>query len=371
MGDRAARPEPGDRLGRGAGVERGDRVRARPPRVRRIRRRSVGFWLPSFRSTIRSCSATCKPRSRRYDRRSPSGRRICVHGDYDVDGICATALAVLVLRELDADVTWHLPSRFEEGYGIARETISRVAEDGVGLLLTVDCGITAVDEVAEATRLGLEVIVTDHHRPGETLPDCPVVATRPSRYPFPELCGTGVVLKLGEALLGADHPALREAPRPRCARDDRRRRPARRREPRARRRRAPRARLHETSRSARADEERASRPRSGGRGRGRIPARATDQRCRASRSPGRRARARPHGRRRAGALARRRARGAEPRAPGGRGPDPARGRERRSSRCPSRSAGAAATSSGTRAGTRASSASSRHAWSSATGARSS
>ncbi len=138
------------------------------------------------------------------------GRRICVHGDYDVDGICATALAVLVLRELDADVTWHLPSRFEEGYGIARETISRVVEDGVGLLLTVDCGITAVDEVAEATRLGLEVVVTDHHRPGETLPDCPVVATRPSRYPFPELCGTGVVLKLGEALLGADHPALRK-----------------------------------------------------------------------------------------------------------------------------------------------------------------
>ena len=136
------------------------------------------------------------------------GRRICVHGDYDVDGICATALAVLVLRELDADVVWHLPSRFEEGYGIARETISRVAEDGVGLLLTVDCGITAVEEVADAKRLGLEVIVTDHHRPGETLPDCPVVATRPSQYPFPELCGTGVVRKLGEALLGADHPAL-------------------------------------------------------------------------------------------------------------------------------------------------------------------
>ncbi|HET9436857.1 MAG TPA: single-stranded-DNA-specific exonuclease RecJ [Gaiellaceae bacterium] len=138
-----------------------------------------------------------------------SGARICVHGDYDVDGICATALAVLLLRELGADVGWHLPSRFEEGYGVSRDTLARLADDGVGLVLTVDCGITAVEEVAEARQRGLDVVVTDHHRPGEALPDCPIVATRPSSYPFPELCGTGVVYKLGAALLGADHPALR------------------------------------------------------------------------------------------------------------------------------------------------------------------
>jgi single-stranded-DNA-specific exonuclease len=138
-----------------------------------------------------------------------AGTQICVHGDYDVDGICATALAVLVLRELGADVVWHLPSRFEEGYGVSRDTLAKLAEDGIGLVLTVDCGITAVEEVAEAKALGLEVIVTDHHRPGETLPACPIVATRPSPYPFPELCGTGVVRKLGEALLGPDHPALK------------------------------------------------------------------------------------------------------------------------------------------------------------------
>jgi len=137
------------------------------------------------------------------------GARICVHGDYDVDGICATALAVLILRELDADVVWHLPSRFEEGYGVSTETLDRLAEDGVGLVLTVDCGITAVAEIAAAKASGLEVVVTDHHRPGDTLPDCPIVSTRPSQYPFPELCGTGVVYKLGEALLGGDHPALR------------------------------------------------------------------------------------------------------------------------------------------------------------------
>jgi single-stranded-DNA-specific exonuclease len=133
-----------------------------------------------------------------------AGTRICVHGDYDVDGICATALAVLTLRSLGADVVWHLPSRFEEGYGVSRDTLARLAEDGVGLVLTVDCGITAVEEVAEARALGLEVIVTDHHRPGEQLPECPIVATRPSDYPFPELCGTGVVWKLAEALGAAD-----------------------------------------------------------------------------------------------------------------------------------------------------------------------
>ncbi len=133
-----------------------------------------------------------------------AGRRICVHGDYDVDGIAATTLAVLLLRELGADVDWHLPSRFDEGYGVRSETLARLADAGCGLVLTVDCGITAVEEVAEATARGLEVIVTDHHRPGETLPQCPIVATRPSDYPFPELCGTGVVYKLGQALFGVD-----------------------------------------------------------------------------------------------------------------------------------------------------------------------
>ncbi|MER3426176.1 MAG: single-stranded-DNA-specific exonuclease RecJ, partial [Thermoleophilia bacterium] len=94
-----------------------------------------------------------------------------------------------------------MPSRFEEGYGVTSQTLARLAEERVGLVLTVDCGITAVEEVAEARTLGMEVIVTDHHRPGARLPDCPIVATRPSPYPFPDLCGTGVVYKLMTALL--------------------------------------------------------------------------------------------------------------------------------------------------------------------------
>ena len=131
-------------------------------------------------------------------------RRICVHGDYDVDGICATALAVTVLRDLGAEVDWHLPSRFEEGYGVSRDTLSRLVEDGCGLLLTVDCGITAVDEITEAREAGLDVVVTDHHRPGDVLPDCPVVAPSSGSYPFTGLCGTGVVYKLAQAL-GAEN----------------------------------------------------------------------------------------------------------------------------------------------------------------------
>ncbi len=136
------------------------------------------------------------------------GKRICVHGDYDADGICATALAVLVLRELGAEVSWHLPSRFDEGYGLARDTLTRLAEEGCGLVLTVDCGVTAVEEVAHARALGLEVVITDHHRAGPELPDCPVVGPYRGEYPFTELCGTGVVWKLGQALLGAGSEAL-------------------------------------------------------------------------------------------------------------------------------------------------------------------
>jgi single-stranded-DNA-specific exonuclease len=139
------------------------------------------------------------------------GERICVHGDYDVDGISATVVALLTLRELGANVEWRLPSRFEEGYGLAAETIEQLAADGVDLMLTVDCGITAVAEVARARELGLDVIVTDHHRPGDTLPDCTVVSTRPSAYGCAELSGTGVAHTLARALLGDEHPAVARA----------------------------------------------------------------------------------------------------------------------------------------------------------------
>src|SRR5215212_375270 len=128
------------------------------------------------------------------------GSRIAVFGDYDVDGVCSTAILVRTLRALGADPVWELPSRFDEGYGLSTAAVERLASRGVGLLVTVDCGITAVDQVAAARAAGLDVIVSDHHLPGELLPDCVVVHPALGGYETPDLCASGVVLKLCEAL---------------------------------------------------------------------------------------------------------------------------------------------------------------------------
>lgn len=131
-----------------------------------------------------------------------AGSRIVVHGDYDVDGVCATAVMVRALRALGADVGWYLPSRHEDGYGLSAATVARLAGCGTGLLITVDCGITAVEEAALAHASGLEVLISDHHTPrrdGE-LPGCPIVHPRVCGYPFAELCGSAVAHKLAEAL---------------------------------------------------------------------------------------------------------------------------------------------------------------------------
>ena len=99
------------------------------------------------------------------ERHTRAGTRITVHGDYDVDGVCATAVVVRALRALGATVDWFVPGRLDDGYGLSSETVHRLAARGTGLLLTVDCGITAVEEVAEATSLGIDVVLTDHHAP--------------------------------------------------------------------------------------------------------------------------------------------------------------------------------------------------------------
>ena len=219
-----------------------------------------------------------------------AGRKVCVHGDYDADGICATALAVLVLRELGADVSWHLPSRFDEGYGLAAETVERLAGDGISLLITVDCGITAVEQVARARELGMDVIVTDHHRPGPELPDCLRVCAQPSDYPFPELCGTGVVFKLAQALwaaAGRDPVAARAAPRPGGAGHRGRRGAAGGREPRPGAGRPAPAGAHGQARPAGADGERPRQPRRRVGRRSGLPAGAPHQRRRPAVPPGR------------------------------------------------------------------------------------
>src|SRR5262245_46888074 len=113
------------------------------------------------------------------------GDRITVHGDYDVDGVTATTILVSALRELGADCDWLIPSRSEDGYGLTATTIERLAERGTRLLITVDCGITSVAEIAAARARGIEAVVTDHHQPEDALPECPIVHPVVSGYPCP------------------------------------------------------------------------------------------------------------------------------------------------------------------------------------------
>ena len=131
-----------------------------------------------------------------------AGSRITVHGDYDVDGVCSTAVLVRCLQRLGASVDWFLPSRLDDGYGLSSATVQALAGRGTRLLVTVDCGVTAVEEVAAARAAGMDVLVTDHHQPRADgrLPDAPLVHPRLGGYPCPDLCAAAVAAKLAEAL---------------------------------------------------------------------------------------------------------------------------------------------------------------------------
>ena len=137
----------------------------------------------------------------RIHRAMAAGEVICVYGDYDVDGVCASAILSGYLKSHGADARVYLPSRHNEGYGLNEHAIREIA-GWARLMVTVDCGVTSVALVALAKELGLDVIVTDHHRPAEELPDCPVVNPLLGGYPFPFLCGAGVAWKLAWALSG-------------------------------------------------------------------------------------------------------------------------------------------------------------------------
>jgi single-stranded-DNA-specific exonuclease len=136
----------------------------------------------------------------RITRALAAGKRVTVHGDFDVDGVCASSILVGALRDLGGDCDWLIPDRIADGYGLTAENMRLLAERGTRLLVTVDCGITAVDEVALAGELGMDVIVTDHHQPGDDLPDCPILHPSLDGYPFADLCGTAVAWKLACAL---------------------------------------------------------------------------------------------------------------------------------------------------------------------------
>lgn len=131
-----------------------------------------------------------------------AGTRICIYGDYDADGVTSVCILYTVLSRLTDNLTWYIPSRFTEGYGVHTEAIDQLFADGVGLIITVDCGITSNREVAYAASLGIRMVVTDHHSVGEVLPDCIVIDPKQEdeTYPFRDLAGCGVAYKLLQAL---------------------------------------------------------------------------------------------------------------------------------------------------------------------------
>jgi len=144
----------------------------------------------------------------RITRAIEDGERVAIYGDYDADGICSTAILTLYLVERGAEVYPFIPNRIADGYGLNIESLEGIIERGeIGLLITCDCGIGGCDEIAHCADLGVDVIVTDHHEVGERLPECVAVVDAKQSdcgYPFRELCGAGVALKLVEALGGRE-----------------------------------------------------------------------------------------------------------------------------------------------------------------------
>jgi single-stranded-DNA-specific exonuclease len=133
-----------------------------------------------------------------------AGEAIAVYGDFDADGVTATALLVQVLESLGAKVKPYIPHRVDEGYGLNLDALQQLKDEGARVVITVDCGVRSLDEVAFGTRIGLDMIVTDHHAPTDTLPDAFAVIDpkQPQcQYPTKELSGVGVAFKLAQALL--------------------------------------------------------------------------------------------------------------------------------------------------------------------------
>ncbi|MCK5488795.1 MAG: single-stranded-DNA-specific exonuclease RecJ [Gemmatimonadetes bacterium] len=156
------------------------------------------------------------PAVERIERAVAAGETILVHGDYDADGMSAAALLTLGFRELGGSVEAFVPHRTRDGYDLSDAGIKKASESGASLIVTADCGVTASAAVAKAASMGIDVVVTDHHRPGSEIPRAIAVVDPMlpgSRYPFRDLAGVGVAFKLLSALyerVGADAPSLNQ-----------------------------------------------------------------------------------------------------------------------------------------------------------------
>ena len=132
-----------------------------------------------------------------------SQEKVIIYGDYDVDGITSITVLKKFLKDVGLEVSYYIPNRLEEGYGLNKNAVEKIVNEGYTLMITVDCGISGIDEIDYANSLGLEVIVTDHHEPGESLPKALAVIDnkrKDSTYPFRELAGVGVSFKLCQAI---------------------------------------------------------------------------------------------------------------------------------------------------------------------------
>ena len=131
------------------------------------------------------------------------GRRICIYGDYDADGITSVALLMDVLTALGTEPAFYIPSRFDEGYGLNCAALDKIKASGIDLVVTVDCGCTSVEEVRHAREIGLDILVTDHHNLKDEIPACPLIDPKQPDcpYPFKQLAGVGVAFKLAQALV--------------------------------------------------------------------------------------------------------------------------------------------------------------------------
>ena len=129
--------------------------------------------------------------------------KVIIYGDYDVDGITSITVLKSFLKDRGLEVGSYIPNRLDEGYGLNKDAIDRIVQLGYTLMITVDCGISCIDEIEYANSLGIETIVTDHHEPAETLPNALAVVDakrKDNKYPFNQLAGVGVVFKLAQAI---------------------------------------------------------------------------------------------------------------------------------------------------------------------------
>jgi len=136
------------------------------------------------------------------------GEKIYIYGDYDADGITATSLLILFFRDIGTEVSFYIPDRIKEGYGLHEAAIREIAQKGGQLIITVDCGISAVNEVLIAKDLGVDIVITDHHKIEDILPEAVAIlhpAMEDSSYPFQTLAGVGVAFKLIKSLRSSMH----------------------------------------------------------------------------------------------------------------------------------------------------------------------